>query len=180
MTKKNFQIIVASSNPVKIEAVSQAFHGLGISSFEISGITSPSDVSDQPVTDSETLTGARNRVNYIKSNFPTADFWIGIEGGIQPGEKFLEAFAWVYILWDNGSGQARTTSFQLPEKMARLIRLGYELGTASDMTFGEMGSKQKTGAVGLLTHDTVTRTQLYMQAVQLAMIPYLNRLLFDT
>lgn len=180
MTQKKLRVIVASKNPVKIEAVRQGLLGLGISAFDITGFNAPSEVSDQPMTDIETFSGARNRATYLKNNFHEADLWIGIEGGIQLREEKPEAFAWVFIHWYDGTGQARSTSFQLPEKVHKLIQMGYELGTASDITFGEESSKQKTGTVGLLTRNAVTRTLLYSQAVQLALIPYLNKHLFDT
>jgi len=58
--------------------------------------------------------------------------------------------------------------------VAKLIDEGYELGAANDLVFGGQNTKQKTGAVGLLTKDIVTRSQLYTQAVQLALIPFGN------
>jgi non-canonical (house-cleaning) NTP pyrophosphatase len=49
-----------------------------------------------------------------------------------------------------------------------------ELGDADDLVFGRQNSKQKSGAVGLLTHNRVTRRTLYEQAVVLALIPFIN------
>jgi len=51
---------------------------------------------------------------------------------------------------------------------------GMELGTANDLVFSQTNSKQKNGAVGLLTHNKVDRTELYRQAVILALIPFVN------
>jgi inosine/xanthosine triphosphatase len=184
MKNKPVKIIVASRNPVKLEAVRQGFENMGFSEPDIVGISVGSGVSDQPMSDEETLAGAKNRVENISKEFPDADFRIGIEGGIQPHGNHLEAFAWIYISWaeDNdrpeGYGQSRTSSFLLPPAVQQLIQEGYELGTANDKIFGQTNSKQKGGAVGLLTHNTVTRTQLYRQAVQLALIPYLNKNLY--
>jgi non-canonical (house-cleaning) NTP pyrophosphatase len=58
--------------------------------------------------------------------------------------------------------------------IAELVRGGIELGEADDQVFGTQGSKQHNGAVGLLTHDTLTRDGFYAQAVQLALIPFIN------
>lgn len=184
MKNKPVKIIVASQNPVKLEAVRQGFESLGFTEFDIVGINVGSGVSEQPMSDDETLTGAKNRVENIRNEFPEADFRIGIEGGIQPHGNHFEAFAWIYISWDEdkngpeGYGQSRTSSFQLPPAVKQLIHEGHELGTANDMIFGQSNSKQKSGAVGLLTNNSVTRTQLYRQAVQLALIPYLNKNLY--
>jgi non-canonical (house-cleaning) NTP pyrophosphatase len=77
------------------------------------------------------------------------------------------------------TGESRTTTFRLPPGVTRLIDSGFELGDANDHIFREHNSKQKSGAVGLLTGDRIDRTQLYMQAVQLALIPFINPELYD-
>lgn len=178
---KPVKIIVASRNPVKLEAVRQGFESMGFAYPDITGINVSSGVSDQPITDDETLVGAKNRAENLRKEFPDADFRIGIEGGIQAHDNHYEAFAWIYISWNKvqdsaeGFGQSRTSSFQLPPAVKQLMQEGHELGTANDLIFGQSNSKQKGGAVGILTNNTITRTQLYRQAVQLALIPYQNR-----
>jgi non-canonical (house-cleaning) NTP pyrophosphatase len=71
-------------------------------------------------------------------------------------------------------GRARTTTFNLPPRVAELIHQGFELGDADDLVFEKSNSKQQNGAVGLLTNDAITRQSLYVPAVQLAFIPFLN------
>jgi non-canonical (house-cleaning) NTP pyrophosphatase len=41
-----------------------------------------------------------------------------------------------------------------------LVESGKELGDADDIVFGKSNSKQQNGAVGILTHDIITRTAL--------------------
>lgn len=171
------KVIVASKNPVKKEAVLVGFKSF-FHLVEVEGFHADSEVSDQPVSDEETLKGARNRAENVKNLYKNADFWVGIEGGIQTTEKGLTAFAWVVILSADKYGEARTSSFLLPNKVAELIQRGYELGTANDMVFNQTNSKQKHGAVGILTKNIVSRTELYKQAVQLALIPFINPDLF--
>lgn len=86
----------------------------------------------------------------------------------------MVAFAWVVILDMSKQGCARTALFQLPKVVQNLVEGGMELGDADDRVFGKQNSKQKSGAVGLLTHQKVTRTTLYEQAVVLALIPFIN------
>jgi len=62
--------------------------------------------------------------------------------------------------------------------VAKLVSSGLELGEADDQVFGTQGSKQHNGAVGLLTHDVLTRDGFYAQAVQLALIPFINPQLY--
>lgn len=167
------KVIVASENPVKVEAVRAAFKTY-FQDINVEGIKTNSGVSVQPLTDAETLIGARNRVENIRKRIYDADYWVAIERGIQAGEKDLTAFAWIVIYSAGKRGEARTASFVLPEKVAHLIAGGLELGAANDLIFGESNSKQKNGAVGLLTHNRINRTELYKQAVLLALIPFVN------
>jgi len=50
-----------------------------------------------------------------------------------------------------------------------------ELGHADDMVFKRDNSKQKNGAVGILTHDLIDRASYYEQALILALIPFINK-----
>jgi inosine/xanthosine triphosphatase len=168
-------IVIASSNPVKAEAVRMGFEAVGFGALQVASINVNSGVSRQPMSDEETLRGAINRMQQIRMKAVNADFWVGIEGGLVKRDSHFEAYAWIVIGWKGGAGQARTTSFQLPGNVTNLIEEGHELGTANDMVFEQTNSKQKAGAVGILTRNLITRAQLYKQAVILALVPYINR-----
>jgi len=168
-------IIIGSRNPVKVQCTQQAFEQVFPKlTILAEGVSVPSDVSDQPMSDLETWEGARNRSQHAKAKFPHADYWVGIEGGIADGKHKMEAFAWVYILSTNSSGDARTATFQLPPKIQALVRQGIELGVADDMVFERNNSKQSNGAVGILTKDLINRAEYYQPAVVLALIPFIN------
>lgn len=171
------KIVVASENPVKLKAVEKGFRKF-FEDVDVVGIHTSSGVSDQPLTEEETLTGARNRVLTARRTITDAEFWVGIEGGVQALDDGLAAFAWIVISSAGKKGEARTATFLLPQKVSHLIAGGMELGTANDLVFNESGSKQKKGAVGLLTHNAIDRTELYCQAVVLALIPFVNRDLY--
>jgi inosine/xanthosine triphosphatase len=142
-------------------------------SFTVSGLSVPSGVSDQPMSDAETLQGAVNRADNARIAQPDADFWVGMEGGLEltTDGKFL-GFAWIVVKGRECAGQSRTATFTLPDEVARLIRQGYELGHADDLVFQRSNSKQGTGSVGILTGDVITRTIYYQHAVVLALIPF--------
>ncbi|MDJ0753252.1 MAG: inosine/xanthosine triphosphatase [Ardenticatenaceae bacterium] len=170
------KIIVASHNPVKINAVQSGFSAFfGEKGWQISPLSVPSGVRDQPFSNEETRQGAHNRVSNARRQSPTADFWVGIEGGVEDDGQAMLAMAWVVITGANGRvGQARTGTFVLPQQVAELVRGGKELGEADDIVFGGRNSKQKQGAVGLLTAGLIDRTGLYAHAVMLALIPFKN------
>jgi inosine/xanthosine triphosphatase len=183
------KIIVASQNPVKVQAVRAGFErmfpGLEI---EIEMVSAASGVSDQPAGNAETLQGARNRARNAYQQCQQADFWAGVEGGIEDEGDGMAAFAWVVVLGrepDQPEGPARqgsgrTGTFYLPPAVSDLVRQGMELGEADDIVFGKVNSKQANGAVGILTGDVLDRTGLYEQAVILALIPFKNPALYTT
>lgn len=171
------KIVVASRNPVKVEAVQEGFKSY-FSDIEVESILVDSGVSEQPGTDDETHTGALNRVKQARNQIYDAEYWVAIEGGIQADEKDVHAFAWVVIYSAGKYGEARSASFVLPRKVAHLVAGGMELGVANDMVFNQSNSKQKNGAVGLLTHNQIDRVELYRHAVVLALIPFVNQGLY--
>lgn len=168
------KIVVGSTNPVKINSAKLAFEtAFPDEEFEVEGVDAVSEVRDQPMSNDETLLGARNRANYVKER-TKADYWVGIEGGIEDHESDLEAFAWVVILTDSFEGKARTASFVLPHEVSLLVRAGMELGQADDQVFNRSHSKQKNGAVGLLTNDLIERTEYYKHAIILSLVPFMK------
>lgn len=168
------KIVVASENPVKLDAVSEGLSVFLNGEFEMTGVSVESGVSDQPMSDADTLSGALNRLGNARLQFPGSDYYVGIEGGVEDSAFGLMAFAWIVIGNGEKIGKARTASFYLPPEVAELVHQGMELGHADDIVFKQQNSKQQNGAVGLLTRDVITRKSLYLPAVQMAFIPFLN------
>jgi inosine/xanthosine triphosphatase len=172
-------IAVASTNPVKIKAARNGFKKLfPAEKFNVKPIIVPSGVSDQPFGNDETLQGAKNRVYNLLRAVPKADFWVGIEGGVEEWQTELVAFAWVFITDQIRTGKGRTGSFFLPPAITEMVRQGKELGEADDIVFNRSNSKQENGAIGILTNNVIDRVQLYEPAVIMALIPFLNQQLF--
>ncbi|HPH96582.1 MAG TPA: inosine/xanthosine triphosphatase [Anaerolineaceae bacterium] len=168
-------IVLASNNPVKKQAALLGFQAMyPDDELEILHANVPSGVSDQPSSSGETLQGAVNRAANALQAIPAADFWIGIEGGIEDTPEGMAAFAWVVVMADALQGKARTGTFFLPPPVARLVEEGKELGEADDIVFGRSNSKQQNGAIGILTGDVIDRAEFYRQAVIMALIPFKN------
>ncbi|GIL09179.1 MAG: non-canonical purine NTP phosphatase [Chloroflexota bacterium] len=174
-------VVVASTNPVKIRAARAGFERMFPGEhFRVTGVAAPSGVSDQPASDGETYQGARNRAAAAEQLNADADFWVGIEGGVELISGQLQGFAWVVVRGAGRIGSSRTATFALPDAVAQLVRAGTELGLADDIVFGRTNSKQENGSVGLLTHDVIDRAAYYEHAVILALIPFRNAALtFD-
>ena len=170
------KVLIASRNPVKINATKKAFKEVFSDRFEFKGVSVDSLVSDQPMSNNETLKGATNRLQNIKHL--EADYLVSIEGGVDLLDNNYEAFAWIVISDKNKIGKAKTASFELPLKISKLIKEGYELGDADDMVFKRSNSKQQNGAVGILTNNLIDRTEYYVHAIILALIPFTNSKLY--
>ncbi len=172
-------VVVASKNPVKIAAVQGALERtVPGEAFEVAGIEVGTAIADQPRSDAETLSGAEERARAAAELRPEADYWVGIEGGIEDSDAGMTAFAWIVVKTGFGTGRARSGTFFLPDRVALLVRQGKELGEADDIVFGRSNSKQEEGAVGLLTHGVIDRRALYEHAVVLALAPLRNPLLY--
>lgn len=169
-------IAIASQNPVKINSTKAAFKKVfPKEQIEFLGIPSKSGVPDQPMGNDQTFAGAYNRVQDIRQQLPTADYFIGIEGGISNEAEEMEVYAWIYIeSVEQKVGKAKTGNFYLPKVIVDLVNKGDELGTADDKVFGSSNSKQGNGTVGALTNNLISRTDYYEHAIILALIPFIN------
>jgi len=154
------KIVVASRNPVKMEAVKEGLSVFLNTEIEIHGVTVQSGVPDQPMGNAETLQGAEIRVENAQVQYPGYDYYVGVEGGVEDTQSELMAFAWIVISNGKKTGKARTASFFLPLEVARLVHQGMELGDADDIVFAKSNSKQQNGAIGLLTKDVISRKTL--------------------
>ncbi|GAA5647159.1 MULTISPECIES: inosine/xanthosine triphosphatase [Vibrio] len=165
------KVIVASLNPAKINAVKSAFaSAFGQQAFEFVGVSVPSEVADQPMTDEETRAGALNRVRNAKQIIDDGDYYVGLEAGIEGGVTF----AWMVIESPTQRGESRSASLMLPPKVLEKLAQANELGDVMDEVFGTDNIKQKGGAIGLLTQHQLTRSSVYHQALILALIPFTN------
>lgn len=172
------KVVVASRNPVKIGAARGAFEiQFPDASLEMIGCEVDSGVGEQPDSDALTRHGARTRAAGARQSRPDADFWVGMEGGIELVGERLMAFAWMAVLARDGEmGEARSATLPLPPAVRKLIADGMELGAANDRVFSTLNSKQGGGAYGLLTDGRYTRESIYTQTLVLALIPFVNPL----
>lgn len=173
-------IAVGSTNPVKVQAALSGFRALFPEwSISASGVAVDSQVPDQPHGEAETMRGAITRRQAVQRAAPEADFWVGIEGGVETVAGTLFASAWISVASREGqTGLGKTALFPLPPEIGRLLKAGMELGHANDQVFGEHNSKHQGGAVGSLTGGVISREDLYRHALIQALIPFRQPQLF--
>ncbi len=164
-------VTIASLNPAKINAVKSAFEAaFPQQEFDFKGVSVASGVADQPMSNQETYQGAINRVHNAVQAIPNSDFYVGLEAGIEDNVTF----AWMVIESNGQRGESRSASLMLPPQVIEKLAHANELGDVMDEVFGTDNIKQKGGAIGLLTHNQLTRSSVYHQALILALIPFVN------
>jgi inosine/xanthosine triphosphatase len=153
---------------------------------EAKGISNVSSgVNDQPIGVEETKRGAINRAKAaLKRCSFKARYSIGLEGGLVSScsdKNGLDCIAIMAVL-DVNTGYISTSStgtFMLPPPLSSLVRNGMELGDADDIIFQRKNSKQADGTVGILTKGAIDRTEYYVHALILALVPIIQPELYS-
>ena len=116
-------IIVGSENPIKLATTKEAFAIVfPEETFEYVTFAATSDVPDQPMGIMETKQGAMNRASHCRTEYPDADFFVGLEGGLEEIEGEFWTSAWMCVQDTTGKcGYGRTGAFLLPPVVSELI-----------------------------------------------------------
>ena len=175
------KILVGTINPVKLESVREAF-SLYYDNIEVIGITVDSGVPDQPVN-GQTFEGAKNRAEELKRINDTenynADYFVGIEGGIQEEYGRWFAFGCMCVIDKNeNTGFGTSAHFELPDIVTKQLLSGKELGHVMDEIMNQENTKQKNGAIGFFTEGRMNRKELYIPGLISALVPFMHKDLY--
>ena len=175
------KILVGSKNPVKIEAVEEAFLKY-FKKVEVIGIEVDSKVPNQPINEG-TFEGAENRASELKRINKTkklnAQFFIGLEGGIIELYSKWFNFGVVYIIDNEGkTGLGISPCFELPDRMVQELLNNAELGEITGKMTKDRNIKKKGGAIGFFSKGRMKRKDLYVSGLITALIPFINERLY--
>lgn len=175
------KVLVGSTNPVKIEAVKEAFSKY-FGDLEVVGMKVDSKVRSQPVDD-ETFDGAKNRATALKKINDErglgAKFFVGIEGGMAKSYSRWLTFGGMCVMDDRGRmGFGTSPQFELPESIVPRLLAGTELGDVMDEITGGHNTKQKSGAIGFFTKNAIDRKSAYVHGLVAALVPFINEELY--
>ena len=169
-------VVVGSENPVKFEAVKEAFekcHAVA----EYSSNKSHSGVSKQPFSLEEMTEGAHNRAKEVREFTQRGlaaerlidihPLGVGVESGIfRVKDDYFDA-CWVAIYDGREFYDGISSSLKIPQQLiAELQKNDKELGDFFDGRDG--------GAIGAMTNNLVKRKEQIMQAAVLACMLYQN------
>ena len=174
------KIIVGSTNPTKINSVEHALKIIWPDrAVEIVGMPTQSGVAEQSVSESETITGARNRARRIYED-ADCDFAVGIEGGQYEldGQIYLSDWA-VVISSDGREGIGGTPRYAIPKHINRHITQGRDHHRVLHEEYGLADVGKQHGYAGMITGNHITRTSSNRDAVVIAFAPFVRSFFKD-
>jgi inosine/xanthosine triphosphatase len=170
------KVVVGSTNPVKLAAVEAAMRHY-YPHCSVVGVTVASGVSEQPIGEEETVRGARSRAEAALLSDPSADYGVGLEGGVmtRPNSPNMFSCAWACIVNRRGQvGLGGGLYFELPPRVSEGLRVGNELGPLMDQLTGEHDNKKKGGAIGIFTRGGLNRGNAYTHLVFSAFVRFVS------
>jgi inosine/xanthosine triphosphatase len=170
MAELSWQLALGTTNRAKREAVILA------TGKEPLCLSVPSGVSDQPLSEAETIEGAIHRAKRVLQAFPEADIGLGLEGGLTFDDRYTNQWYLISVCaaWDgNRLFLGKGLAFPVPNSIGERIRTeGIELRTVIDELSGSEGNHQKGGAYSLFTNGRIKRANVFSEAVIAALTPF--------
>ena len=178
-------LFVGSTNPVKINAVITAASETWPDVL-VEGRDVPSGIAEQPLSDAETRTGARNRAHAALAEGlqllddpelapehkfkPSEALGVGLEGGVFELDGELWSTVWVAVV-DVAGGifESNGARFKVPKLIADKIAAGDEMGPIVNKLFGGKDVRRTNGAIGVVTKDFIDRTEEYGVIAKMAL-----------
>lgn len=163
------KIAIGTKNPAKIKAGELAGREL---SAELISIDVPSEVSEQPFSDEETIEGALNRARNAMNEIQ-ADFGLGLEGGVVKTPYGLFICNWgALVTKENESYVSGGARIKLPDEIADELYSGRELGPVMDEYTKKQDIRKSEGAVGIFSNGRITRDRMFEHIIELLVGQY--------
>lgn len=172
------KIAVGSRNPVKVAAVEKVVRRVWPEAV-VEPVGVSSGVSEMPMSDDEAIRGASNRAR-AALEAANAVLGFGLEGSAADTEHGMFMKGWTAVAHRDGRlGIGGGGAVLLPERVARELRNGRELGPVIDEVIGGHNTKQKQGTTGVLTNGLLDRTAAFEFQVISALARFLKEELYE-
>ena len=171
-------VAVGSTNPTKLKPVRLVFKK-HFKNVKVKGVSVPSGVAKQPMSDDEMYQGALTRAKGALQRTKNADFGVGIEGGIHKySYGWFERSLIVIINRKGDIGVGASGGLALPNSVINRIHKGKTLEQAVDELFGTKNIGKGIGMFGIFTKGVVTRTSGVKHGVAFALARFLHEGLY--
>ena len=168
-------VVVATENPIKTQAVERVFADAFLDTdIEVQQVPLDLHLPEQPIGDAIAL-GAIQRAKAAQEQ-AHADFGVGIEAGLMqlPGTK-----RWMSIQVCAIADRTGKTSigmgpgYELPKPILDAALAGEPLREAFERLL-DVEDPDRRGAIFFLSNGLIDRMDLTMQAVRMAVMPWMN------
>jgi inosine/xanthosine triphosphatase len=176
------RINIGSRNNVKINAVKEVIRDYDfLSKAKALGVDVNSEVSEQPKSIDETISGAMNRA---KNAFQDCNYSFGLEDGLMKISKTKTGYMNVCAcaIYDGKNYHiGLAPAFEYPHNTVKLV---FTKGLDMNQAFYKVGLTKNPkvgsaeGGVGILTHGRLPRKEYIKQAIIMALIHLENPKLF--
>lgn len=158
------KIILSSKNKDKVKITRKALKELHLE-VEVKGVAVRSGTEDQPLDKEATKKGAVNRAKDAKKANPSADFWIGLEGGLHDYGEGYHLVTFACLIDKSGDKYfGEGEEIHLPEEVSQKVKKGQWFGKA----IREYAKDNK------IDQNLITRLSPLIRAVQSAYTDYLK------
>lgn len=168
---RKVRVSIATMNEVKVRAVEEAFRRF-CNIGEVIPVKPPS-LPSQPAGSLMVYRGALKRALEARRN---ADFGVGVEAGpieFYTSTGFIETQIAVIVGPNSRVSVGLSSSFELPQGIVDRVLHGEELAAAVRVPrSGDIG--EGIGYIGYLTGGFTTRQDLTLQAVTMALVPWIG------
>ena len=175
-------IVVASQSPAKVDAVRRAVERVGaidrsfqtatVRTIDVTGLS-----PKMPMTDRETLDGARTRASAAARSLASPFLAIGLEGGLS-ADPIHTLTSWAAVTDGTRWGYGAGGRIVLPDSVLAQVQAGRELGDVID-ELASANIRGTLGAWGWLTRDLVGRRHALLTATLAALAPFYNSQLYS-
>lgn len=166
------EIVVGTKNEAKLRGVKIAGRAVWPQTeLAITGVSVPSGVSDQPMSDEEMIKGAHTRARNAADHMPQAALAVGLEGGIRQLPQGWFDLGWVCVI-DRDSGKATygaTPAVYVPEPVRLFMQQsGLELSEAVAAVY-KTDTISNRDCSGVITNGVLPCDRLYSIGVMSAL-----------
>jgi len=164
------QIALGTTSEDKRRIVEKVLKELGIRGV-IEQFSVNSEVTEQPLSEKETIKGASNRSRKALKNLPEAEIGLGLEGGLCKINNFWYLVCATVIVDKLGNEYVGVGSkLALPEEVGVKIEEGFQFGQVIREFIPEEDDKNINKIISLL----ITRKKSFFQATENAYLIFLS------
>lgn len=180
MNQEETPVIVAigSKNNAKNLAVTKAFERAFRKPIHTESFDAASGIAEQPTTDEESITGAKNRAHAALGMLASAQYGVGLEGNTVTIAGRMYLHGWVAVIERSSGlvGIGHSSGIELPNDIQRGIEAGEELGPLMQNLLRDTENtvRHSLGTNGVLSGGLYTREQEFIDATTVALARFVS------